>query len=342
MAPRVWIANSHRWLYEKLFEQAVIPDEEMRLVESRREADLIVYLEPPWADPDAPDRLRAFSPRDLLRTFVYSQSDFPIPWAPGAYASLPRSHAGPTCAGASYVAYHHRTPGGLAAALDEAREREPDLLWSFVGTAENAPLRERMLALADERGLARDTKQFSDVVRWNWESTHREEGRQAFDGYADVLGRSKFVLCPRGRGASSIRLFEALRVGRCPVIVSDEWLPPALVDWTSCSLQVPESSVARLPELLREREGEAEPLGREARAVWERFYSPEMQLATLIRTCLLLEPSATPASRAAIVARLPWKPFAARRARWALKSRVSGSARRALLVAKSVGSRRNG
>jgi hypothetical protein len=34
--------------------------------------------------------------------------------------------------------------------------------------------------------------------------------------YAELLIASKFVLCPRGNGASSIRLFESMQLGICP------------------------------------------------------------------------------------------------------------------------------
>ena len=35
-----------------------------------------------------------------------------------------------------------------------------------------------------------------------------------------MLRQSKFVICPRGVGTSSIRLFECLRAGRVPIIVA--------------------------------------------------------------------------------------------------------------------------
>ncbi len=247
MPTDVWIANSHRWVYDRLFELTDDRVAGVRFVETRREAEIVIYLEPPWPDPVAPDPLHRFRPRDLMRTFVYSQRDFPVRWAPGLYASLPMSHAGAAFGGAFYVAHHHREQDGLYGDLEAARLIDTDLLWSFVGTAENSPVRDLVLQLKDVRGLVRDTKRFSDVVRWNWATTHRDEGRRAFNDYAEMIGRSKFVICPRGRGASSMRLFEVLQVGRCPVIVSDEWLPPPLVDWAACSIRSPRDRSVRSP-----------------------------------------------------------------------------------------------
>ena len=67
------------------------------------------------------------------------------------------------------------------------------------------------------------------------------------------------------------------------MIISDEWLPPPFIDWDRCSLRVPEGRIKDLPNIIRDHEAESEALGREARNVWERFFAPETQLATLIR-----------------------------------------------------------
>ena len=291
MGTTVFLANPHRWLYDRLTECAVL-DEDVILTESRRNAEVIVYPSPPWPDPEARDLLKTFRPRDLRRTYVFSQHDVPLPWAPGMYASLPASRARPGFTGGFYVAHHHREPGGIGGDLEAARDYEPHILWSFMGTFSNAPVRRRLAEINDPDGLVRDTQYFSDVIRWHWAETHRVEGREAFASYAESLGRSAFVLCPRGCGPASIRLFEALQVGRCPVIISDEWLPPPFVDWNSCTIRVPEARVQELPAILRERHDEAAQLGREARKVWERFFAPEHQLRTIIRAAVLTDSSA--------------------------------------------------
>jgi Exostosin family len=225
----------------------------------------------------------------------------PLPWAPGMYASLASSRARAGQAGAFYVAHHHRERrSGFFDDLEEARNSKSDLLWSFMGTVSTHPVRQRLAGLRDPVGLVQDTQQFNDVIRWGWESTHRKEGRKAFCEYATLLGRSSFVLCPRGYGPSSIRLFESLQVGRCPVIISDDWLPPPFVDWTRCSIRVPEARVADLPSILKHREADSEALGQEARHVWEQFFSPETQLATLLRGSLAMSEQISAAGRLAL------------------------------------------
>jgi hypothetical protein len=302
MSKTIYLADSYPWLSRQLRGGQAPPQEVAELVGSRAEADLILFPKTDKEQPEATDRLRDLKPAELARTCVFSQLDEPFPWAPGMYASVPAGYARRGgFVGGFYVAQHHTEAGGLGDDLEAARGLEPDLLWSFVGTVSNHPTRARLLELGDERSVVSDTRDWSDRVRWSWNGEHREEARAVFSGYAELLGRSRFVVCPRGRGAGSIRLFEAMRVGRAPVIVSDDWLPPPSVDWPSCSIRIAERDVATLPDVLREREPEASRLGAAARSVWEDRFSPERQLATLIEGCLLAAESAPP--RPTLVAR---------------------------------------
>lgn len=322
MSTSVYLTHSDPLIHRRLVEHAVLDEGVATLVESRREADMILYLHPRQPESDARDPLRSFRLRDLLRTYVYSQLDNPFPWAPGIYVSLPAARATKAYTGGFYVAGHHHEPGGLAEEIEAARGIEPDLLWSFMGTIKNHPIRERLLAVPDKSGMVQNTERWDQVIRWNWRD-HGAESRNAFSSYANSLGRSSFVLCPRGRGASSFRIFEAMWAGRPPVIVSDDWLPPPFVDWSSCSLRIPEADVGEIPTILREREGEAGALGRQARLVWEQFFSPQQQLNTLISACLAI--ADTPPSRPAVFARALLQPATMRQGLRKVKSRLPGN-----------------
>src|SRR5204863_9824065 len=102
--------------------------------------------------------------------------------------------------------------------------------------------------------------------------------------------QSKFCLCPRGRGPSTWRLYEALRAGRPPVIISDDWVPPAIDGgWEQCSIRVAERDVERIPEILREREPDAERMSAEARRVWQEWFSLETFFHRMADWCLALQ-----------------------------------------------------
>lgn len=54
------------------------------------------------------------------------------------------------------------------------------------------------------------------------------------DKYIKMIQRSRFVLCPRGGGPSSRRVYETMAAGRVPVVISSHWIPPFnhVIDWS--------------------------------------------------------------------------------------------------------------
>src|SRR5262249_46832065 len=72
--------------------------------------------------------------------------------------------------------------------------------------------------------------------------------------FAEIMARSKFVLCPRGLATSSIRLYETLANRRVPVILADAWVPPNGPRWEQFTIRWPEGRVAELPAYLESRE----------------------------------------------------------------------------------------
>jgi hypothetical protein len=149
--------------------------------------------------------------------------------------------------------------------------------------------------LPDDEGFLFDTTPY-----WPYAELD-DETRSALERqYVDVATRSRFVLCPRGLGASSIRLFEMMRMGRAPVIISDEWTPPDGPDWEAFSVRVAEADVDELPDILRARADAADQMGERARRCWEDWFSEEVTFHRVTNWCLDLNTER--ASRFAV----PW------------------------------------
>jgi hypothetical protein len=252
---------------------------------------MVIHPVPPWPDPQAPQRHFWLRPDLWSRMFVFSQDDNPIPWAPGVFASLAASHPDVARARGGFYVYHTHYEPDLAGALDPRPNCKPEFLWCFAGSSATWPqVREPLLALNDERGLTIDTADWNRHHRWQFEGPGRSARSDALQSYASKLHQAKFIVCPRGAGLSSVRLFEAMRAGKCPVIVSDGWLAPPFVDWESCAVRIPESDLHHLPELLREREQDAAVLGACARRTWEQRYAPAAMLLTLAEACIDIAP----------------------------------------------------
>lgn len=195
------------------------------------------------------------------KTYVYDQRDRPLWSFPGLYMSATRREA-----------QRRRLmiggPYATADAVDELPDRSPDLLFSFRGSRTH-PLRDEVLRLRHPRALVEDTTEagfFGPATSELLARQRVERGR-----YRESMARSKFVLCPRGYGVSSVRLYEVLRAGRVPVILSDEWLRPRGVDWDAGCVTVAERDVAQIPELLERLEPDWETMRSASGTLAENF-----------------------------------------------------------------------
>jgi hypothetical protein len=104
--------------------------------------------------------------------------------------------------------------------------------------------------------------------------------------YIEIMASSRFVLCPRGFGTSSWRLFEALKMGRAPAIISDQWVSPEGPAWNEFSVRIGEREIESIPKRLEELEPRAEEMGRKARDQWEQWFSMEVCFHRIVEWCL--------------------------------------------------------
>jgi hypothetical protein len=162
---------------------------------------------------------------------------------------------------------------------------ERNLLFSFVGSVCNHPVRSRLMKLAQPDAVLVD----SSPGRNQWWDRSWEEQKKFKEFFREQLLRSLFVLCPRGVIDASIRLFEAMEAGAVPVIIADRLCLPHGPDWEKFCLCVPEGEVEKLPELLRSRRREAVSMGVMARRAWEQYFSPEASFATLVAWASIIQ-----------------------------------------------------
>ncbi len=207
--------------------------------------------------------------RHADKVFMYNEMDRPWDVLPGLYCCMPRKHL---------VNQRHRafaylsTPNPFIENIHSG-DAERQWLYTFMGSMSHA-CRRPIMRLKNADGYVQDTSDFNV-----WQSDAREmqiRGR----AYADVVAASQFVLCPRGIGTSSLRLYETLEAGRVPVIISDHWVPPAETDW-EFAIQIEERRVSSIPGLLKALSGEARERGDAARKAWETSYAPDTLFNTL-------------------------------------------------------------
>ena len=243
-------------------------------------ADLIIFVEfygGGWYF----ERVRA---HPLLRRyrekcFLFCANPFVIPLLPGVYTGVEKRWASARTRPGFYLGRAHSN----FTSYTPPRHDLP-YLFSFMGSLRNAPIRPRLATLSHPRSFFQNTtEEFDRVMHQKMDRLERLEYERR---YAELTKATKFVLCPRGLSASTVRLFETMRMGRVPVILSDGWVAPEGPRWEDFAIRIPEREFARIPGLLEQRESEAVEMGERARQEWESWFSDEVLFHHLVELCL--------------------------------------------------------
>lgn len=254
-----------------------------RLVSSANEADIIFFPCVHTLEDRRPYEALTqskFWRKGHPRMFVYVEDDVPVCIYQGIYVSMPRSsfnndrqRSGPF--------RKHMNPR-----IEDFRHRgqstSPTLLGSFTGQTGTA-LRRAIGGIKHVRISVRKT---DDLHIFDRRRRNALATEKAFDDYIETSLRSKFVLCPRGGGTSSFRLFETLALGRVPVILSDEWMPPTGPDWSAISIRIPEREAHHVPAILELAEVHWEKMALQARMAYDVWFAEDVRFHRMMQLCV--------------------------------------------------------
>ncbi len=239
--------------------------------DSPERADLVIFTDP--TRPDLADvRTHPIYREFSDRCFVLHAGDRILPSVPGVFTCPEKC---------THVRWRSRTGPYLRVTFDDrlmfqdgdsGADGADSLLFSFIGRTETAPVRKTLAALTHPRGLIIDTS--------------LPGAELPYTTYLKVLRRSRFVLCPRGYGSSSFRLFEALKAGRVPVVLSDAWIQPTGPNWTEFALVVPEDAAGDLPSLLEACEPRYARMSAAALAAWSQWFAADVVFHRTVEWCL--------------------------------------------------------
>jgi hypothetical protein len=242
------------------------------LTDDPEQSDLILFSQCHmlWTD----WRLSTLRAHPLARRYrekvlVYDERDRPWRGFPGIYVSMPKGGFDP----------RYQRAWGYFRVPSLIRTRvEPDLLFSFVGSPSHG-CRRPLFELQHPDGIVDEVHSFTF-----WDDRSPDfEARKA--RYRETLSRTRFVLCPRGRGTSSFRLYETLAAGRVPVIIADDWVPPEGPDWDRFVIRWPEGRRTGLIEMLEERDVDWPELSAAATAAYGEFFAPSVGFDRLVEQC---------------------------------------------------------
>jgi tetratricopeptide (TPR) repeat protein len=154
------------------------------------------------------------------------------------------------------------------------------ILWQtcFVGYPGSSLIRERLLlSVAGSRSITASID-IAPKFHSHLDAETKEKRRQT---YLDTLTQSLTVLCPRGDGINSIRFFEALSIGRIPVLISDCCALPFdfIIPYNRFIIRIAEEDAEIAGDLIGKWLDGKSPEDlltrcREAREAWECWLSP--------------------------------------------------------------------
>jgi hypothetical protein len=197
--------------------------------------------------------------------YVWDYGDHPAGRHPGFYTSLNRS---------LFDSARHRTfcyPITFNEQVRAFDKADGTSLFSLVGGITSG-LRSRLFERLSNHPLR--SRGIIKIQTGPWMSMFDRSGLFIKREFADSLRLARFVLCPRGNGVGSVRLFETMMAERVPVIISDDYVLPAGVDWERCAVIVKERDMGEIPDILAKRENEWEGMACAARQSWEDHFSP--------------------------------------------------------------------
>lgn len=215
------------------------------------------------------------------KVLLYSDIDKPLPLVPGIFPSIERKYYNPRMTKSGpYIARHCENESIV---YRDDNSLEKTFLFSFLGASRTHKVRSKILQLDVKDSFFKDT---SDKNLWELDPHSKREFERE---YIDVILRSHFILCPRGEGVNSYRLYETMEMGRTPVIISDDWVPMTGPDWDSFSIRIAEKDIDKIPEILSSRKSLSKPMGEQARKNWEVWFSKEICFHRIASLCCELK-----------------------------------------------------
>lgn len=118
-------------------------------------------------------------------------------------------------------------------------------------------------------------------------NTRTSDYQPLYKKFLGITEKSYFVLCPRGYGSTSFRLYEAMQLGCVPVYVSDEhWLPfQQYVDWRGFAVVIRPDEIRGLPDMLKAimDSGKYADMRKTAIETYEKYFTYEGCFRTIKR-----------------------------------------------------------
>jgi hypothetical protein len=272
----------HESAWESFVSRLSRVDSAHSLTDNRQMADAIIHSSRSQLDQSTVSSLlEPLSSQDVCQ-LVWDWGDKPTGRMSGFYCSLQRS---------LHDARRHRTmsyPIAFNELIEEFSRDDATYAFGFWGGM-SARLRGRLINL-----LKPTEREDNSIIRLQgavWSEAFSRSATQSKLEYVDFLRRTRFVICPRGYGVGSARLFEVMQAGRVPIIISDGYVLPGGIDWENCSIRIPEGEIGRIREVVKTSMDRWPSMAANARIAWEKHFSDGAILPYLVASIVQMRSS---------------------------------------------------
>ena len=202
--------------------------------------------------------------KHLAKTFTINFDDCATGLLKGLYSNIPKSRLNAN----HHIAVPYAEYFNELVFNDQTAEatKQPKYLASWRGNLRSNKIRPTLLKYF--RSMSDCIVEFSD----SWLNHPLEEK----SNYISLMLDAKFSLCPAGWAPSSFRIYESMALGRCPVIIADDFTPPKGPNWHDFALFYPQNKLKDLHPFLKEHEPIAKEMGSKAKEAFENYFSAEM------------------------------------------------------------------
>ncbi|MES2891405.1 MAG: exostosin family protein [Bacteroidota bacterium] len=198
--------------------------------------------------------------KHLAKVFTINFDDCATGLLKGLYSNIPKSRLDPRHhLAVPYAEYFNE----LVFNTNSSPVKKPKYLASWRGNLRSNKIRPTLLKYF--RSMSDCLVEFSE----SWLNHPIEEK----SNYISLMLDAKFSLCPAGWAPSSFRIYESMALGRCPVIIADDFTPPKGPNWNDFALFFPQKKLKDLHHFLKEHESSADEMGSKAKEAWENHFS---------------------------------------------------------------------
>lgn len=169
------------------------------------------------------------------------------------------------------------------------REKTEKPLVSFCGLLDSRNIRARAIKVMQDSDLTKT----NFIIRpqfWRGILNRKIDAHRVREEYVRNIDDGDYVLCARGAGNFSYRLYETLSMGRIPVYINTDCVLPYdfIIDWKKYCVWVEESDIDSVDKIIADFHNKLSPdefieLQHNCRKLWEEWLSPEGFFANFYR-----------------------------------------------------------